>query len=165
MEVDTLIEQLLFTTIRIETTTSVGQGTGTGFVFTYTSPQGPAPFLVTNKHVIANAQKGKFILLKAHNGKPLLGVGFPIQVDDFEQTWFGHPDPEIDVAVMPLNPLLQLMTQSEVEIFYRSIVDSFIPSEDDLKNLDALEEIIFIGYPNGIWDQKNLLPIMRKGIR
>jgi len=39
-----------------------------------------------------------------------------------------------------------------------------IPSEDALAELDALEEVIFIGYPNGIWDRKNFLPIMRRGI-
>ena len=41
---------------------------------------------------------------------------------------------------------------------------SLIPSKETLEELDALEEIIFIGYPSGIWDRKNLLPIVRKGI-
>jgi hypothetical protein len=30
--------------------------------------------------------------------------------------------------------------------------------------LDALEPVTFIGYPNGIWDSKNLLPIARRGM-
>ena len=28
---------------------------------------------------------------------------------------------------------------------------------------DAIESITFIGYPNGIWDTKNLLPVARRG--
>lgn len=48
--------------------------------------------------------------------------------------------------------------------FFRAIAPEFIPSVDDLEELDALEEVIFIGYPYGIWDTKNLLPIVRKGI-
>jgi hypothetical protein len=32
-----------------------------------------------------------------------------------------------------------------------------------LLSLDALESVTFIGYPNGIWDTKNLLPIARRG--
>jgi hypothetical protein len=33
-----------------------------------------------------------------------------------------------------------------------------------LKGLDAVEEVLFIGYPCGIWDARNLLPIVRRGI-
>ena len=32
-----------------------------------------------------------------------------------------------------------------------------------LHALDALEEILFVGYPNGVWDHVNLMPIMRRG--
>ena len=38
-----------------------------------------------------------------------------------------------------------------------------VPSQKQLDELDALEEITFVGYPNGIYDSKNLLPIIRKG--
>jgi hypothetical protein len=35
------------------------------------------------------------------------------------------------------------------------------PNEETLKGLDAVEEVLFIGYPYGIWDARNLLPIVR----
>jgi hypothetical protein len=38
-----------------------------------------------------------------------------------------------------------------------------IPDQDKLDNLDALESVTFIGYPNGIWDKVNLLPVARRG--
>ena len=38
-----------------------------------------------------------------------------------------------------------------------------IPSEDTLRKLDALEEVVFIGFPVGIWDSTNFLPIIRRG--
>jgi hypothetical protein len=38
------------------------------------------------------------------------------------------------------------------------------PNEETLKGLDAVEEVLFIGYPYGIWDERNLLPIVRRGI-
>lgn len=37
-----------------------------------------------------------------------------------------------------------------------------IPPENE--SFDAIEDVLFVGYPNGIFDQKNHLPIMRKGI-
>lgn len=30
--------------------------------------------------------------------------------------------------------------------------------------LDALEEVIFVGYPVGLWDTTNLTPILRRGV-
>ena len=32
-----------------------------------------------------------------------------------------------------------------------------------MDEIDAIEDIIFIGYPNGIWDSVNNMPILRKG--
>ena len=37
-----------------------------------------------------------------------------------------------------------------------------IPKESE--DFDAIEDVLFVGYPNGIFDQKNHLPIMRRGI-
>ena len=33
-----------------------------------------------------------------------------------------------------------------------------------LSSVDAVEEIIMIGYPNGLWDSTNNMPIVRRGI-
>ncbi|MCD4705895.1 serine protease [bacterium] len=33
-----------------------------------------------------------------------------------------------------------------------------------LEELSAIEDVIMVGYPNGLWDQKNNLPLFRKGI-
>ena len=41
---------------------------------------------------------------------------------------------------------------------------SFLPTADELEDLSALEEILMIGYPNGIWDATNNMPILRRGI-
>ena len=39
-----------------------------------------------------------------------------------------------------------------------------IPAQADLESLDAIEEIVMIGYPNGLWDSVNNMPIARRGI-
>ncbi|HFG6905407.1 hypothetical protein R4641_15855 [Acinetobacter baumannii] len=49
-------------------------------------------------------------------------------------------------------------------IFGRGISSTFIPNDEAITKLDAIEDILFVGYPNGIWDKVNLLPIFRKGI-
>ena len=40
-----------------------------------------------------------------------------------------------------------------------------IPTQEIIdKFISPIENVIFIGYPSGIWDSKNLFPIVRKGL-
>lgn len=165
MEVSSITEQLLFTTVRVETQEASGKlGIGTSFVFGYQSEGKEYPFLVTNKHVVSGVHKGRLTFIQMRDGKPLLGTGYALDIDDFEQLWYGHLDQEVDIAVTPLVPLIEHVTKGGINIFFRMVGSDIVPSEETLKELDALEEVVFIGYPSGIWDTKNLLPIIRKGI-
>jgi hypothetical protein len=42
--------------------------------------------------------------------------------------------------------------------------DSDIPTEEEWNKLTVLEEIVMVGYPIGIWDSHNNMPILRRGI-
>jgi len=44
------------------------------------------------------------------------------------------------------------------------VPDRLIPTQDEIDELDAVEDVIFVGYPNGIWDSENNLPVTRRGI-
>ncbi len=85
-------------------------------------------------------------------------------VDTFTSgSWVGHPDPQVDGGVMPLDPLLTRMLEIGKPPFFRAIpVESFATAELH-DQLDALPEVIFFGYPKGLFDSKNLLPITRTG--
>lgn len=49
-------------------------------------------------------------------------------------------------------------------LFYIPLDVSLIPTDLALCDLFAIEDIIIVGYPNGIWDGINNKPIYRKGI-
>ena len=85
-------------------------------------------------------------------------------IDEFEKIWFGHEKDNVDVAITPFVPILNYIHKQGVQIFYKSIPDSLIPNEESLKRIDAIEEVLFIGYPCGLWDQRNFIPIVRKGV-
>jgi hypothetical protein len=38
-----------------------------------------------------------------------------------------------------------------------------VPTEQALADLNPIEEVLFVGYPNGVWDEVNLLPVARRG--
>jgi len=165
MEVSSIAEQLYFTTVRVETVdTSNAKGIGTSFIFDYELEKKHYLFLVTNKHVISGAKNASLTFTMAHEGEPLLGTGYRLVIENFEDIWHGHTNANIDVAITPLAPLIEHVKKAGVDIFFRSIGSELIPSEEALKKVDAIEEVIFIGYPVGIWDAKNLLPVVRKGI-
>jgi V8-like Glu-specific endopeptidase len=93
-----------------------------------------------------------------------LGRDFDVKIEDFEARWYGHSDNDVDVTVLPLGPIIQQIDGTENRVFFRSIADALIPTEEQLAALDAIEEVVFIGYPNGMFDAKNLTPIVRRGI-
>ncbi len=165
MQPKTIAEQLFFTTVRIDTITANGaQGSGTGFFFSHKVGEEIFPFLVTNKHVVAGMREGALSFLQRRDTLPTLGSGFRLRIDDWTQAWFGHPDPNIDIAICPFAPLeAHIKQQHNVDLFYRYVSSDMIPTLQQAAELDAVESVTFIGYPNGVWDSKNLLPVARRG--
>src|SRR5947208_449908 len=98
MQVQSPLEQLFFTTVRIESISQHGQSFGTAFIFSYPYKDSNALFLVTNKHVIVDAHTTRFFFTTTENGQhPNIGERFDIEVPNLQ--WHGHPSPDIDVAV------------------------------------------------------------------
>jgi len=161
-----LTEQLAYSTVRIEVELPKGTGTGTGFFFSLLEEgEKNVPLIVTNKHVVRNAKRGAFIITGTNtDGSPSAASSIPVLLDNFEARWIPHPDANIDLTVMPIAPLLNEAAAKGLKPFYRTINKSFIPSEDQLKQLTAVEDILMVGYPTGIWDRTNNYPIFRKGI-
>lgn len=163
LNVETPAEQLLFSTVRIECQSPDGLSTGTGFFYSREVNNSTAVFIVTNKHVIRESQVGRLFFTASEDGKPLIGERVDLQLDEFHGLWFDHPDPDIDICIMPFVPIVEYLQKAHKDIFYRSIPQEINLSEKFMKELDALEEVIFVGYPNGVFDAKHLLPIVRRG--
>jgi hypothetical protein len=160
------IELLVHSTVRIECQTPSGISSGSGYFFGFlANGKVNVPCIVTNKHVVKGATKGQFFLSKqSDNGKADLGQHFPIAFDNFESMWIGHPDLNIDLAIFPLGPIFHQVEQQGIKLHYVLLDKNNLANEKLLDALPTMEEIIMIGYPNGIWDEKHNLPIIRKGI-
>lgn len=70
--------------------------------------------------------------------------------------WIGHPDPNIDLAIFPLGPLFQQARQQGIKLHYTLLTKQIVADESLLNTLPTMEDIIMIGYPNGIWDEKHI---------
>lgn len=162
-----LIEQLTYSTVRIETELNDGgRATGTGFFMNLLNNRKLFwPVIVTNKHVAANAKKVWFHTTFANEeGWPDLGNHQRFELDDFEQYCINHPDPKVDLTVFPLAPFFRYLEEAGKTIFTIPLETELIPTDAERENLSSMEEVVMIGYPNGIWDSKNNLPITRRGV-
>jgi hypothetical protein len=164
-----IIEELLFTTVRIVAEEESGtERVGTGFFFDATVDQTRIlPLIVTNKHVVQNARTGRFQLHEADDSGPQLrplGRSFEIPLSNFESYWVGHPDASVDLCAMPFEPIQEQAEASGRRIFRRAFNESLILPESELAELNAAEDILMVGYPIGLWDKTNNLPLIRRGV-
>jgi len=164
VKAETISEQLFFTTVWIEASNPGSTTVGTGFVYAAETDAGTVHVLVTNKHVVEEATSIRVRMIEQRDGQPLLGHGTEMAVEGFgESGWVGHPDPAVDVAVLPFGQILTAMQENGAPAFFRSLSHENMASETFVEELDAIEEVTFIGYPNGLFDTVNYLPIARRG--
>jgi len=164
----TITEQLAYSTVRIECEMNTGGiSSGSGYFFRFKDDpekKQHVPVVITNKHVITGAKKGKIIFTISNDGKPVDTEHFELFIDNFENFWRKHPNDDVDLCAMPIAPFLNAAEAQGKKLFYFPLDLSLIPNKEKLDNLSAMEEIVMVGYPNGIWDHVNNKPIYRKGV-
>ena len=163
----TASESLIHLTIRIVCDTPHGQSCGTGFFFQYsTSKEGVTiPVIVTNKHVVRGATTGYLVFSlcdDSHNYIP--GKNHTYQISNFEKAWIFHPDNNVDLCVLPIHQFYKEYKPDEYNLY---MVFSFLkdlPTTEETNEFSHIEDVTIIGYPDGLWDETNNLPLVRKGI-
>lgn len=162
-------EQLAFTTVRIQALLRDGRtSTGTGYFFSFPDPseEGLAfPILISNKHVIEGANSITFHMTRASaSGEPIVGDFVEIAITDISSKVIMHPDNEVDICAFFVGPLLNQAKAQDKPFFYRWLDPTHVPTEAELADLVALEDVIMIGYPIGLWDSANNMPVFRRGV-
>ncbi|MDA8400907.1 MAG: hypothetical protein M0008_12870 [Actinomycetota bacterium] len=161
MRVNTPAQQLLFCTSLVQTGTTAG----TAFVWNAQSGSSVVPVLVTNKHVAMQSGPGSFSLATSDGvGGVKLGERIDFAHRDFASLWTGHPTAEVDLAATFLGPFINNAAATGRSVFWKGVADELCPTDDVAENdLDAIEPIVFVGYPNALFDKANLTPITRRG--
>lgn len=168
---DSIFEQLLFITVRIEVLNALDKktiiGTGTGFFFNFNLNGKTFPVLVTNRHVVQPYFEFRILFTqKDSTNQPALKhrIEMYYSRDGGDFDWLFHPLDEVDLAILPLGPAFRQLELDNKQAFYKSFLDCHIPTVTQWIEFDAVEEILMIGYPNGLWDSFNNRPIIRRGI-
>lgn len=163
MNIEDISTQIMFTTVPIYISyKDESVGAGTGFIYSaYEKDNSTIPFLITNFHVIEDIKVGCFELHMAEQGLP---INETIKINFNEDVVLNNKLGELDLVAIPLASALNEIQKKKIEIFYRSIGKEIIPSNEQIKDLAAVENIIFVGYPNGLYDSVSKMSIVRQGI-
>lgn len=171
MNVESKVELLTYTTLRIECLNPYDQliSTATGFIYAYPAPDDTSKHmlcLVTNKHVYDGTSKIR-LTFPTENESYKIEIGCK-QVMTLDESILKfvifHPNKNIDLAILNVSKCFRLSEEKGNSLYRSPLDNSLLLSDDEWKSLDAMEEIIMIGYPNGLIDHVNNLPLIRKGI-
>ena len=161
----TIAETIMYSTLQVQKLdeNSIITGHATGFLASFrASGDQHVPVLVTNRHVVKDCNN---ILVhftrKTTAGGPDTGNVLPVRMPTKDAIL--HPNEDIDLAIVPLAALVKRLREIGTPIFCPFITTDLIPSADTWKSFDALERVIMVGYPKGLRDKKNNLPIFRSG--
>ena len=156
MKPESISEQMMYNTVRLETE----KGCGTGSYFNFKIGSDIVPIIITNKHVV-NYQEQETVTFFVHTKDDNGNRSGNIKIQ-YYTNWIFHKDK--DICFCYVNPLFkEIKKRFNQEVFYIANDINLIPSQEKLEELSALEELVMIGYPIGLWDMVNNFPIFRKG--
>ena len=123
-------------------------------------------FLVTNRHVFQNAAK-RHKDIQARFNKPM-GAGanvypMPLTQPDGSTAWAVHPDPDIDVAVLQINP--GVLTNDGIEFhWFPGDVQTFTIDQAKEAEVSEGDGLFVLGFPLGQAGEERNYAIVRQGI-
>ena len=161
-------EQLLRSSIHVSTQSPDGSiAHATAFFFKFRYGNEELTVLVSNRHVLDNSISLNFFL----NVSPLsysweeCCQSYSTKNFTYKNPYIiTHPDPTVDLALFLMDATLNLLKKSDLQLAHWIIDESLIPTPEEWLHLSAMEELLMVGCPRGIFDICNNLPLMRKGI-
>lgn len=157
MKPESISEQMMYNTVRLVTNSD---SCGTGSYFNFRIGESIVPVIITNKHVInynSNETTTFFLHTADSNGEPDGNLEIT-----YNTNWIFHKNK--DICYCYINPLFEeIKKRYGKNVYYVANDESIIPTKEKLQELTALEELVMVGYPIGLWDERNNFPIFRKG--
>lgn len=157
MQPKTISEELMFNTVKLVASDG---SSGTGFFFSFDIDGKTYPTLVTNKHVVRyNPNEVMTFFLHLETGNNSSEENYQVT---YQTNWIFHS--KQDLCFCFINPVLEeVKKRTGKNVFYKANTKSIVATQEKLEELSALEELVMVGYPIGLWDQQNNFPIFRKG--
>ena len=155
-------EHLMYSTVKL----SIGSSCATGFFYELDTPK-KTIIVISNRHFAERVDSlDKLDFTKSTISQK---TSFSVHLDNGSNyninediDWILHPTQ--DLAFFNLTAVLSKhVLPPNVKFFVLRVSPKTIPSQQELDNLSALENVVMVGYPSGLHDQVNNFPIFRTG--
>lgn len=162
LQSNSISERMMYSTVRL----SIGSTTATGFYYGLNTPN-KTVVVISNRHFAEQVdelsqldfsktsitQRTKFCIHLDNGTNKVIE-------DDVE--WILHPSE--DLAFFVLSDVLNKhRLPVGITYYILQVKHNMIPTQAQLDDLTALENVVMVGYPNGLYDSKNNYPLFRTG--
>ena len=135
---------------------------GTGFFYHAPLNDGTdnaITLLISNKHVFGNPTGRLKVSLnrRKEDNTPDLGNIRTINQVGFEGEYFAHPAPAVDLACVNFTKFI------DTDTCFHCLSDDFL-TPINYEKIAIGSDVIFVGYPEGFYDNVNNLPLLRRGV-
>jgi hypothetical protein len=168
-----MMEFLYNTTVKIQTIDSIVKkggasisygSNGTGFFFTFETAKGNVPAIVTSRSIVSTAESLNFFFLESDKtGVPVYSKQSMVTLKRSVLPIFYHPDASVDLAIIPVNPIIEYLQKQKITVSYHSLNESVIPSDSISNTFNPTEDLYVISSPQGLEQELKSLPIMSRG--
>ena len=171
MDSKKVADKLQFATIKLNCWGENFKEQGTGFFFAFPHPDNEhmiIPVIVTNRHLLfdtknltqAHSLTGRISMLHDDAGEIEKGTDTPLFIPkSLPSLTLLHK--HTDLAIIAIGEILNVWTGT-ASIKYLTPTD--IPNNRDMRNINAMHDIIMVGYPQGWQDELHNFPLFRRGI-
>lgn len=151
---------------------SVSVGTGFFYLVEIDTPEGKGnfPLIFTNKHVVNGHNEIRItVTTRSSSGDVSELVVAPgdvhrtFLIPNCQQRIVFHPDAGVDLCAFYVGDVFEAVQNSGLFIRNTFLHKNFLVPHGERKNVRAIEPIMMIGYPNGLWDEHNNRPLARRG--
>lgn len=138
--------------------------TGTGFFYMLKEKEVNYPIIVSNKHVFCGKTWIELDFSSQDDqGNRIFGPPTKTRFQSGQLPIFEHPDPKVDLAAAPLTPLLEELKIKGRIPHTLCLQKGNLAPDSVQKALFAGTSVLMVGFPNGIMDETNNLPVVRRG--
>ena len=163
---DQIADQLVYSTVRIVCRNATTISRGTGFFMRKDLDNGSnINAIVTNNHVVEGYDYAEITLSGVcSDGAPDDQNHVTLKIKNLQSKTVSHPDKDIDICLLFVNDEIEASEKAGKPVYYRAIGSGMTLRPADYDSLTSIEDVVMIGYPNGIIDTYNNKPVVRKGI-
>lgn len=71
---------------------------------------------------------------------------------------------DLDLVAMLMAETIGNLQNKNINVYYMGIGPAMIPTNEEYEKFSAMEEIVFCGYPRGLYNETEKISIIRKGV-